>query len=175
MLNLNFWDLCWVNLHLLWLFQNLMTALKRDGYISVEQSLELFFFFTPTYLPSLGHRRLLLAWGFTCTVYLLILWLSTFKFYNIYTHNQFLFCQKMLSKIWVFLFKMSARAKNWHMMLVSFSRWEIWYIKYKLVQFSIPNLCQIHACMIDACTAKHFDIVSFSSTKDQFIHNLKKG
>ena len=37
-----------------------MTALKRDGYISVEQSLELlFFFFTPTYLPSLGHRRLL--------------------------------------------------------------------------------------------------------------------
>ena len=60
MLNLNFWDLCWVNLHLLWLFQNLMTALKRDGYISVEQSLELLlFFFTPTYLPSLGHRRLL--------------------------------------------------------------------------------------------------------------------
>ena len=44
MLNLNFWDLCWVNLHLLWLFQNLMTALKRDGYISVEQSLEFFFF-----------------------------------------------------------------------------------------------------------------------------------
>ena len=35
-----------MNLHLLWLFQNVMTALKRDGYISVEQSLELFFFNT---------------------------------------------------------------------------------------------------------------------------------
>ena len=47
-----------MNLHLLGLFQNVMTALKRDGYISVEQSLD-FFFFTPAYLPSLGHRRLL--------------------------------------------------------------------------------------------------------------------
>ena len=35
-----------MNLHLLWLFQNVMTALKRDGYISVEQSLELFFFYS---------------------------------------------------------------------------------------------------------------------------------
>ena len=48
-----------MNLHLLGLFQNVMTALKRDGYISVEQSLDFFFFFTPAYLPSLGHRRLL--------------------------------------------------------------------------------------------------------------------
>ena len=48
-----------MNLHLLWLFQNVMTALKRDGYISVEQSLELLFFFIPAYLLSLGHRRLL--------------------------------------------------------------------------------------------------------------------
>ena len=167
MLNVNFCYLCWVNLHLLWLFQNLMTALKRDGYISVEQSLELFFF-TPTYLPSLGHRRLLALGVYLYCLFINIVIEYTFKFYNIYTHNQFLFCQKMLSKIWVFLFKMSARAKNWHMMLVSFSRWEIWYIKYKLVQFSIPNLCQIHACMIYACTAKHFDIVSFSSTEDLF-------
>lgn len=59
MLNLNFWDLCWVNLHLLWLFQNLMTALKRDGYISVEQSLELFIFFTPTYILALfGSQKI---------------------------------------------------------------------------------------------------------------------
>ena len=57
MLNLNFWDLCWVNLHLLWLFQNLMTALKRDGYISVEQSLELFFFYT-NILALFGSQKI---------------------------------------------------------------------------------------------------------------------
>ena len=46
-----------MNLHLLWLFQNVMTALKRDGYISVEQSLELFFFYT-SILALFGSQKI---------------------------------------------------------------------------------------------------------------------
>ena len=47
-----------MNLHLLWLFQNGMTALKRDGYISVEQSLEFFFFFYTSILALFGSQKI---------------------------------------------------------------------------------------------------------------------
>ena len=43
---------------MLWLFQNVMTALKRDGYISVEQSLELFFFFYTSILALFGSQKI---------------------------------------------------------------------------------------------------------------------